>query len=301
MQRRRVMLGFVAILLTVVVSCRPQPTPVVTPTHKPTRVPTKPAPTPAPVYLQISGWEEIVVDTLCLDVQQSYPDIEDKEPEPIAREIERILGGMGVQVLDEGAQCDAALTITMTGGALGAQYIGAGYCYNGVEIKGQMHLVVPEREPFTLPISATHPPPQSIGKCVEKPAGAPFYVAWGEPVVNGLRQMLGPQVLVQALASRWRDVQDTGSRGLIEMGTEAVPILVQALENEDPRMRVYAARTLYHIGGPEAAEAIPALIQALEDEDQGVRRVAAEALVKITDQDFGEDKSAWEEWWDEQQ
>ena len=61
--------------------------------------------------------------------------------------------------------------------------------------------------------------------------------------------------------------------------------------------------------GSAAAEAVPALIQALEDECASEiehvcdveRNAIVRALRAITGQDFAEDASAWREWWEEQQ
>ena len=59
-----------------------------------------------------------------------------------------------------------------------------------------------------------------------------------------------------------------------------VPALIQALKDEDWRVRYDAAKTLGQIG-PEAKAAVPALAQALKDGDWHVRQSAAEALEKV--------------------
>ena len=82
-----------------------------------------------------------------------------------------------------------------------------------------------------------------------------------------------------------------------------IPALIQAME-EDPRMRWPVTEGLVAMG-PEAEEAVPALIQAALDgcssEDEmacGVERNAIfRTLQAITGQDFGDDASAWQEWW----
>jgi HEAT repeat protein len=61
---------------------------------------------------------------------------------------------------------------------------------------------------------------------------------------------------------------------------ETVPILREALQDSNPKVRRLAAAALRRIG-PDARDAIPSLRKLLRDEDRGVRAVADEALEKI--------------------
>lgn len=61
---------------------------------------------------------------------------------------------------------------------------------------------------------------------------------------------------------------------LAECGTSAVPALLRALRDEDPRLRQRAALALSHVGRP----AVPDLIRALDDGTPSVRAGAAKAL-----------------------
>ena len=61
---------------------------------------------------------------------------------------------------------------------------------------------------------------------------------------------------------------------------EAVPVLIDALKDENIYVRRRAALVLVKIG-PEAKAAVPALIDALKDKDKDVRSNAAEALGEI--------------------
>jgi HEAT repeat protein len=72
----------------------------------------------------------------------------------------------------------------------------------------------------------------------------------------------------------------TTLKKLVEFGSQAVPALIEALEDRDDHLRCAAAKALGEIG-PEAKLAIPALIKALEDENFHVRLDAAEALGEI--------------------
>jgi HEAT repeat protein len=79
---------------------------------------------------------------------------------------------------------------------------------------------------------------------------------------------------------------------VVELGTPAVPPLIQALGEQawDEwgfevlwSVRAAACRALGQIGDPQA---LPHLIQALEDEDEDVRRAAREAVEQIKAKQF---------------
>ena len=103
-------LGFVFILSALIFSGCSLATAEPTPT---------PGPTPTPPAVQAPGWVEVTVHILCLDVEQSYPEIEGKSPEPIAEEVQGILAWVGIQAVAEGEPCDASLTITLACEAIG--------------------------------------------------------------------------------------------------------------------------------------------------------------------------------------
>ena len=95
--------------------------------------------------------------------------------------------------------------------------------------------------------------------------------------------------LIQALQDPDPAVRRAAVFALGKVGKGAVPTLIQALQNPDPEVRFSTARILGSIG-KNAVDAVPALIQLLQEhdpEDRGVvnswtiPRVAAEALEKI--------------------
>ena len=65
---------------------------------------------------------------------------------------------------------------------------------------------------------------------------------------------------------------------LIAMGSEAVPALMDVLENGSVHARWESAKALQAVASPEAA---PALVAALEDQVFSVRWLAAKGLIKI--------------------
>jgi HEAT repeat protein len=74
----------------------------------------------------------------------------------------------------------------------------------------------------------------------------------------------------------------TAARALGQMGPqarEALPALLQALQDREPLVRDSVAEAIGCVG-PEAPEAVLALIQALTDTNSFVQATAAKALKK---------------------
>jgi hypothetical protein len=297
-------------------------------------------PTPTALPLQASGLESITVRTLCLEVDQSFPEITDPELVEIAPKIsettQRVLAGLGMEVVED--NCDATLAITMTGEAIGASYQNIGFCYEGADVQGEIRLSIINHAPLSMPISGSFEPRSIIREdfCAKEPFLAPFSLVWPAALLEGLAQFWGLDVLASAM---WDEEWDVGQAAIQLMGKfgsaeetafaliqilesdkssfvrsdaaralgqigreveEVIPALLRALEDEEEFVREAAARALGDIG-PTAIDAVPALIQTMRKPDYFVRKNCAEALKAITGQDFGEDTKAWERWWEEQQ
>jgi hypothetical protein len=325
MRRTLVLLLALGILTSGTLACGEEPTPAPVPTVGPTPTPFSP-----PHY----GWEDVTVRTLCVEVDQTYDEIEGKEPQPIAEATQEILGMLGVQVVAEGEPCDAALTITLVFEAVGGEYSSGmkQYCYTGSRVRGELQLAAADRLPVAASLSGNYPRPEKIINCPTEPADAPFHQCWREALVKGFAEIWGPQVFIQALEHEetavrlaiipelyqlrpkevavsilMKALEDADRRvrsqavGILgRIGSEAViavPALSQALGDQERLVRSSAARALGEIG-PEALDAVPALIEALSEYQ--IRETVVEALLAITGQDLGEDADAWWQWWDAQ-
>ena len=88
--------------------------------------------------------------------------------------------------------------------------------------------------------------------------------------------------IIKALREDWQ-MRNQAAVALGLIGPEAraaVPLLIDALQDEDKYLRGHAATTLGQLGRP-AGSAVPALAKALGDDDEDVRANAATALGRI--------------------
>ncbi len=97
---------------------------------------------------------------------------------------------------------------------------------------------------------------------------------------------VGPEVgsLGVALWAGFAELEGLACMGAIaalsELGPEAVPALVEALDDERASVRYFATWTLGNIGA-EARPAAPAMVGNLRDSDKNVRRITAWALGQV--------------------
>ena len=253
-----------------------------------------PAASPTPPRLQAPGWDGVTVHKLCLQVEQSYPQIKGTFSLPITEDVQLILSGLGLQVVPAGVAagsvpCDATLAIAVNGEALGAMYCDrsflssgtcrgiAWYCYEGAKIEGRITLTVSGRAPLVVSFSEEYDTPNSVTFCTTEPRNAPFHIVLNRPLLEGLTEIWGLQVLVEALGARDILFRGPAEEVLVEIGQPAIPALIQALEHQNYIVSSNAAEALAKIGLP----AVPALIQTLKDQDASVRSRAAQALGEI--------------------
>lgn len=263
---------------------------------------------------QIHGWEGEPVKTVCLVVEQTYPQIKGEFSEPIYQATQEILTNMGLGVVAPGTSCDATLTIKLEGVALGANYVTdhfsfwkvPTYCYTGAEVEGQIRLTS-ETAVLTFDIEGISLPGQytSLDYCPEDPESAPFVLAWSGAVFDGVTQLWGDRALAAALEGRMEALAFSELFRRLEdsepiAAREIVPALVYLLSLDDSHGScTQAIHALAQIG-PEAIDAVPALIHSLRKDEWYSSEAAYGALKAITGEDFGNDPHLWQEWWETQ-
>ncbi len=173
-----------------------------------------------PLPLQVEGWEGVTVGRVCLNVVQSYPQIEEEFSLPIVGGFETVLRSIGVKVAGEGEKCDAVLTFTVTLRAIGAYYYAAGRLYTGARIGGRLEMAGEGGPDVGVGVRRRKPTPGSTyqRESMSSPQGAPFDCVWRPAVLEGLAKLWGDQVHINALS----DPQMRGAavNALVEIGDE---------------------------------------------------------------------------------
>jgi hypothetical protein len=250
-------------------------------------------PSVTPSSLRVAGWEDLTANSVCLTVEQTYPQLKENFALPIAERIQGILGLVGVQVARD-ASCQATLTVEVTGTVLSLNYSGFGgdqpirTCYTGADLDGHIRLAATGREPQVLPFSARLPAPLQIASCYDSPEGEQFHRAidpggdlfddiWLRALLDSLSQIWGLPILTNALHDADMQLVDAAAEVLGDRGRpeaqDAVPVLVRVLENPAGRGKCSVAGALSKIG-PEPG-VIPALAGMLSDTDWGLRYCGA--------------------------
>jgi hypothetical protein len=86
------------------------------------------------------------------------------------------------------------------------------------------------------------------------------------------------------LLAEERLMREVAGETLVQIGEPAIPVLVEALKDENPTIRRWAAMVLADLG-PAAPGAIVPLMDALADNDETVRQAAAQALRAVTERE----------------
>lgn len=108
----------------------------------------------------------------------------------------------------------------------------------------------------------------------------PFFLP--KPVIPTLPKSVIP-ILIEALKDQDRAVRSQAAEALAGIGPAAraaIPALIESIEDRNPDVSRYATYALSRVGGKSPA-IIPGLIKLLKHPDGGVREVATEALVNV--------------------
>jgi endonuclease YncB( thermonuclease family) len=227
------------------------------------------------------SWNGTVLNTLCLDVKQSYPELDSSGYQPIFEVTKQILTNAGMTVMPAGETCDATLAISITGTATASPYYEEGggtvSCYNGSHGEGTISLTAPGQEKLTVPIFGGYNSPFMISHCNENPPKAPndaYERYWEMAVLKGLAELWGQVVPIQALLGIY-----DGSN------------LSSAVYNG-------AAQALLNLSSPYEECAVPALIHALlVTNDKNARESIGIALGYVSGNRNMTDPKTWLTWW----
>jgi hypothetical protein len=138
--------------------------------------------------LYVPPWNKSL-RTLCLVIDETYLGI-DEEFTPIGNKIEKYLS-KGNTTIDNSADCDATLTVTIRGNALSANYSGAGTLYLGAEVNGMISLEAPGFDTLKQSISGQVNPPKEFSTFEGLPLpdtirNAPYWDAGAMDICNAI-------------------------------------------------------------------------------------------------------------------
>jgi len=248
----------------------------------------------------IENWQGVQIKRVCLDVQQTFPEIDTNFSLPVEQTLRRVFTRMGIKVSSPTGNCDGTLKISLQGSALAEDYMcllgnACGHCYSGSQIQGNLTLDYPGQPSYSDSIYGILDPPGSISECPKTQSGAPYAYTWTRAVLRGLEKLWGSPVLESAIADKDPEVQKAAIDLLKSEGTSSIPFLLSALKSNTTDVRTRAAYALGSFG-PQAEAAVPALIDMVGSSDRQSRMAAAGALHLITGADFGQSQASWQAW-----
>ncbi len=258
-------------------------TPTATSTPTPTATPTQ-TPTPAPgAAVMVEGWEDAEVSVICLAIAERYPQTGDGFSGPVMEMARGLLSELKFSLTDQGGECDATLTVDVTGTALGDSYQESGFLFTGASYEGTLALSGDGRPEVTRAVGATLSPPFSAFflRPPTEPQDAPFDAVSAGLLTDGLAQLWGVDAYVAALRTfrapdLLRNVVETID-GAIQTG---------ALSSGDAGVVVSEVRTALDraVTDSDLARAAAAFFEAFMESGLGTagsEAVAIEGLTKL--------------------
>jgi HEAT repeat protein len=104
-------------------------------------------------------------------------------------------------------------------------------------------------------------------------------ICFGAVLADSETSTRSPRQWVDQLGDRYLDAREEAAQHLLEMGEEAVPLLIEAVEGESLRIRLSAVELL---GRMKAAEARDVLLDLIWDERHpAIRRAAVHAIFEL--------------------
>ncbi|MBN1266438.1 MAG: HEAT repeat domain-containing protein [Anaerolineales bacterium] len=223
-----------------------------------------PTPFPEPEPLSLVVLNQQVVDTVCLEIRQAFPNAPGRGSFPLEESISGVLEAAGMQVVED--DCTAMLAYDLQFEALAANYVPGGQCYTGLEVTGEMSLTV-DSESYTSRLFALREPADTVGTCIKDPADSfnQIYPIHENLLMNSLREAWGDRILLYGFNSDF--YSETGNI-LQDLGMDVLPLLLEGMRHPSAEIRKGSITTLDYLD-PPPIEALPALIAALDDPHEG--------------------------------
>ena len=174
--------------------------------------------TPEYLPLQIQGWESEKIETMCLEINQTYPEewfgffketltklginLTPRQFEfPYWDILAEVMKQIDIDVTGPD-RCDAVLKLSVTGTAVSKRYgnivtkRGDSVCYAGSNVNGALTLSADNHEEYNVFIRGNVSTPDFIysSNCPDQPYDAPFDESSAEALTDGLVQFWGSEI-----------------------------------------------------------------------------------------------------------
>jgi len=249
------------------------PPPTETSTSTPTLIPThtkEPTPSQTPFPIQGFGLEDVTVDTLCLNIKQSSPDVDERYFQSFDEPVTEFLSKAGIKVVSKGNHCDASLDIDMVINAVCYNYSVGGKikkCCGNARLGGDMYFSLPERESIILNIQEETLPSFFTYSCPTAPGSNILMHVFFRALLKSLHEIWSFQILLKAL--------------------------------EEPKFSTLSMSAWHVIQEFELENIVPSMIQILRN-DKSLAEEAELVLYVLSGEDLGQDPDIWEQWWESQ-
>ena len=227
--------------------------------------------------------------SICLEVNEDVSWYEEGE---VADSLEELFTRLGLDVVQQGQDCDLAVSLQISGDSEG---------YDGYQILNEDNIVVDTvivepKASATGELSITLNGYAPIKHEIDNQGVLKSDVNFYPQVLEQFTFFWGSEVYRQAM--HVESMQAVARDALIALGDEGVRIIGQLyLDAEQSSMS--EVRNALEILGPDAVEFVPYAIEALGD---GKKRLVDPLgfLRAFSGEDFGLQAEAWSDWWDSQ-
>ena len=231
---------------------------------------------PRRTFPEVLVGENTKVRTVCLKTSLIFPE-GSGERAAVDIFVKDALTSLGLNVVIDGTNCDADLSLNYTGTGKSSSYslggVGIGLdCFTGGRVFGTVSLSQKSNVLYSSDFDIYDPPSDSVTSDIcnsrRKEGNYPFQELWIEPTVDRLVEIWGPRVLVWLLP-----VEVYGQPNLISNKIEffgpsdkLMTELIYALNSDDPEF-IYNSAIMLREFGNQAKKALPYLEDCRYDEN----------------------------------
>ncbi|MBN2547911.1 MAG: hypothetical protein JXB15_02040 [Anaerolineales bacterium] len=277
-----------------------------------------PLPAPPP---RLPDWKGEPVGQVCLEISAVYSGKyaeEHPEDKPVItgtdQTVQKILQGLGVEVINAGWTCQSVLNITLDINMLGATYYSflpaltqnGEYCYTGVELSIAFELQTPGGQ-MAAKASEYTSPPYTVKGCPQK---SEYQAETRSALLAGLRKLWGDVVLIAASLTNDKAMSELALSDITELGSESrdlLPDLLNASDSQNKAASTAFKQAIQQITANAYGEdlfltrrqVIQDLIKSLSGRDPVIREYSAYHLNQLTGGNYGVSQKDWQSWFDD--